>query len=146
MNELFIDDKQYDKNVKSIKQLIKDTITLKEAKYSKQAVWMKAARTFSDKYAIQCDKPLTNQDVFNLVLKIAETTYDDSKDRGSASFSVFNNNWIAGMLGSMWCDIKYQKECESGLYDSMFQKQDFEIRICFYNDLKPLIYFQIIHE
>lgn len=37
---------------------------------------------------------------------IAKSHYSDKMERSSASFPIYNSNWVIGMFGSVFCDVK----------------------------------------
>ena len=128
---LFMTNEQHDLNVKAVKTMITESkkanvLFRKCMGKAPSNTDLKKMSNFDKSYKIKFDKIFAGEQL-GLMFELGKTTYDDNIERGSASYPLFNGNWSCGNLGSMWTDIEYKGK---------------QVRICFYNEARKVIYFQ----
>ena len=104
-NNLFINERQYKRNVSDIKKMIKGVTNANKTILSDKPD-LTLLNNFSKKYNIFFEEDILKYSL-DLMRLIEKTTYDNSMERGSCWNPIFNGNWSAGSFGSMWCDINF---------------------------------------
>ena len=109
-----ITDEIFIENVQLVRSLINDHKIVVKAIEEND---FKSIKKMDGKYAFKIDNEIKFASL-KVVTAIANSVYDDSLDRGSALFPLFNSNWSIGGFGSIWCDTKIDnKEIRIHLID-----------------------------